>query len=53
MSSLQLFLINSYEFESDRYISYLGILINVMYFYLKGSLLNHPYVQFSTGVFTT
>lgn len=33
MSSLQLFLINSYDFESDTYISYLGILINVTRFY--------------------
>lgn len=52
MSSLQLFLIISYDFESDTYISCLGILIIAMYFYSKGVLLNHPYVQFSLGVFT-
>lgn len=52
MSSLQLFLINSYDFESDTYISYLGTLINVVYFYLKIRSLNRRCVQFSIGIYT-
>lgn len=47
MSSLQLFLINSYDFESDTYISYLGILIIGTRFYLRSRSLIRPCAQFS------